>query len=140
MSLDEQIAAHVSEMKADGSWRQMETYAALRARSGQNDLAKDMGLEGIEGVPVGLYEFLKDVHTDGPPCVALYIGADGRLRVGVDYPYMTYSFRSEEGIIAPDASANMRPLLEVLWDRATESSTSTQEGDDDFYETEGHDR
>jgi len=45
MSLDEQIAAHVSEMKADGSWAMMERYAALRARSGRVTIAQALGME-----------------------------------------------------------------------------------------------
>ena len=125
MSLDEQIAAHVSEMKADGSWRQMETYAALRARSGYNELAIDLSLEDIEGIPVGLWEFLRDTNG-GPSGIAVSLQViGGNIRVRLESPYLMHQYVHGFANVEAVASDNMTETLESLLHAVQNGTTSS---------------
>ena len=126
MSLDEQISAHVSEMKADGSWAMMERYAALLARSGRVRMVQALGMEP----DVDIFRDLAGWLTAHPMEIRR-VAYHRASRVGVNAAHYVSSWGSWYPVRSPDELVPILDATGLGTSTSYSSSTPSGEGEDD---------
>ena len=140
-SLDEQIAAHVSEMKADGSLAQCHRYAALLRRSGRDGMAKAFQLVPDNDPLRDLSGWLKANHPSGwlkanHPLAWVRVMRtredDGtEIRLGYYYPHVLIPDDADAALLIPSLDALLEQIGSLETATSSSSSGSYSEEEDD---------